>query len=467
LDVVYSLCYFFAIPLLFQPDLQVFSVLLVIPILPLIGFSLQENALSQDMVMSAGGMRLSLTAKSVLSGLGAVTILCLLLGNWILALVGCIGLLFIAGMLLPIWRNVGSAPLAVEQAEVRLVAGTTGEVVARLTSRARSALHVSISSSYPWIHPAVKKFVNLTKDEELRLKLAPLLSGPSEPELRLTSVDSHGLVQVGQQIKPVRLYVIPRARYAEWLARKYLEETASPTGATYSAFSPIPTGSMPRGNVEYCDSRYYQPGDRLKDIDWKHTAKLQRLVVKEYADESRQMAVIVVNLAAADAEQADTLVYYLITSALTLATGTISTAVAAYDEVQVRAATAPLAPRELVQKALQLGQEVVLVMPLERYIQPPDIRQLRISLGQLKDTNLEAGRKLREILDFERKAIEEGAKEHPMREALNRVLAHTLPPVTVTVISSWDHDSEALSVVLEELARKGCGAALININEKK
>lgn len=162
-------------------------------------------------------------------------------------------------------------------------------------------------------------------------------------------------------------------------------------------------GITPKRGVEYYASRFYQPGDRLKDVDWKHTAKLHEIVVKEYTEDTRQTAIIAVNLTATDVEEADKLVYNLIASALTLARRTIPTAIAAYDQEQVLAATPPLNARELVKKALQLGQKVVLTAALERYIQPPDMRQLRVSLRQLKETNIAAARKLRKILELERK----------------------------------------------------------------
>jgi uncharacterized protein (DUF58 family) len=273
------------------------------------------------------------------------------------------------------------------------------------------------------------------------------------------------MMETRQVVRPLRLYVVPRARYAEWLARKYLEETASEAGILAATFSPVVAGVAPRGGVEYCDSRFYQPGDRLKDVDWKHTAKLRRLVVKEFSEEPRQMAVIAVNLAAADAEEADRLVYHLISSALTLAGAGIPAAVAAYDHREVLAASPPLGPRELVIKALQLGQKAVVIVPLGRYLQPPDISQVRVSLRQLEGTTLEAAGKLRSLLELERRAIEEGVKEHPARQALRRVAAHTAAPGVITVISPWSHDSEALSVTLEELRRLGYGAMVVRLEE--
>ena len=459
--------YFFAIPLLFEPVLHLFSPLVAIPILPLISSGLKKNALIQSIVPPTKQRELTFTSKSVIAAIGVVILVSLLLGKWILTISSGIALLFIAGMLIYILRSLPLPPLEVEQKEIRLIAGNTAKSAIKLISKAKSPFHISVKSSYPWILLAKDRLLNLTGEAELNLSLTPSLSGPSEPQIGVFSTDLWGLIQMRQIINPVRLYVIPRARYAEWLARKYLEETASQAGVLAATFSPVAAGTIPKGGVEYCDSRLYQPGDKLKDMDWKHTAKLRQLVVKEYMEEARQVAIIAVNLAADDDEQADKLVYNLIVSTLTLAESSIPTAIAAYDQEQLLAATPLLDPRELVKKALQLGQKVVLITPLERYIQPPDIRQIRISLRHLEKAYTEPARKLREILELERRAIEEGVKEHPAREALSRVAVHALPPATITVISPWSHDYEALSLTLEELKRQGYNAIFIEIKEQK
>ena len=472
--ILVVLGYFLVIPLLLEPVLYLFSALVVIPAFPLISSSLKENALTQTLSLEGRGQKegkdspkarqATNTLKSLIAAVGIILFASLLLANWTLAITSGMVLILIAGILIYLWRRLPLFPVEVEQKGLKVIAGNTTRLTTRLKNRAKIPLHIFVKSGYSWVHIGQTRFWNLFAEAELDLTITPTLSGPSQPQIEMLVVDSWGLIQMRQLVKPVNLYVIPRARYAEWLAKKYLEETAPPAGAILAMLPAAATVTAPKSGVEYYTSRPYQPGDRLKDIDWKHTVKLQEIVVKEYIEDTRQMAIIAVNLTAANIEEADKLVYNLITSALTLAREAIPTAVAAYSQEQVLTATPPLDPREVVKKALQLGQRVVLLAPVERYLQSPDIRQVRTSLRRLERTNAEPARKLRAILELERRAIEEGAKEHPATRALNRVTAHTLPPAMITVISARNHDNEALSVTLEDLRKRGYSATLMKIS---
>lgn len=57
----------------------------------------------------------------------------------------------------------------------------------------------------------------------------PPLAGPSKLRLQASAVDPHGLIQTNQILEPIELHIIPKAKYAQWLAKKYLEQTASGT----------------------------------------------------------------------------------------------------------------------------------------------------------------------------------------------------------------------------------------------
>jgi hypothetical protein len=497
-----TLVYFFAVPLLLEPVLIALlprattlpgyllpaglSVLLIVPMFPLLISSLKEQTMAlvtidtvkQDgepscAVLSGNNdprnglehinrRELSLTAKSLIAAMVSTIVASILIGNLNMAIVGIMLSLFLIGVLTYILKNMPLTSLAVEQTEIKLIAGNKTPLPVKIVRNTKFPLHIFINSSCPWFHSDRGSIMSLGSEVKLNFTINPSLSGPSLPWFEVFCMDQWGLLKTRQKIEPLKLYVIPRARYAEWLARKYLEETAP--GPETQSFTEIPISikMMYTHGVEYNTSQLYQPGDSMRDIDWKHTTKIGQVIVKKYTEDTRRMAIIAANLTGADAEEADKLVYDLITSALTLARAIIPTSIAAYNHECVLAATPYLEPRNLVRKALELGQQVVLVTPVKRYLHPTDIRQLRTSIKQLEGKTMEAVKKLRNILEIEMKAIEEIARVHPLREALDRVTGHNPTPATITVVSTRSQDNEALYFVLEQIERKGYGAIILD-----
>lgn len=500
--ILITLVYFFAVPLLLSPALiellpltatssgywlsARLSILLIIPMFPLLITSIKEKAMAQitiDMIkqdrepvsVTLSGnndprneiehinrRELSLTAKALIAGIVSTTVASVLIGNLSIAIVSIMLFIFLVGILIYILNNMSLSPLAVEQVEIQLIAGNTTKLPVIIVRNTKFPLHIFIDSSCPWFRSDRSSIMGLGSEANLNFTINPSLSGPSLPWFEVLSTDQWGLIKTRQKFEPLKLYVIPRARYAEWLARKYLEETAPGAETQVFVDTPIPKRTMHLRGIEYDTSQLYQPGDRMKDIDWKHTAKIGQVVVKKYTEETRRMAIIVASLTGVDADEVDKLVYNLITSALTLARAIIPTSIAAYNHESVLAATPYLEPRSLIRKALELGQQVVLVTPVKRYLHPPDIRQLRISLRQLEGKTLEAANKLRNILEIEMRAIEERAMDHLLKEALDHVIGHNPTPATIAVISTKSQDNEALSFILEQMERKGHSAIILD-----
>jgi len=302
-------------------------------------------------------------------------------------------------------------------------------------------------------------------EANLNLTFAPPMAGPSKLQLHASTVDQWGLTQTNQTLEPVELHIIPKAKYAEWLAKKYLEQTASGT-APIATTSPPKTLKTARAGVEYSSSRPYQPGDSLKDVDWKHTSKLQQLIIKEYLNTQGQSAIIATNLTAKDPEEADELAYNLITSALTLATEALPTALVAYNQKDIIKTTNAINPSETLKNALKLTQNITLVEPLQRTLGPPDIKRLRRNISELEKAPTKPAEKLAEILNLEYQILQETAKEHPAGRALTRAAEGTPPPALITVVSSLSHDGDALAVTLEKLERKGYGTVIMKSKTK-
>lgn len=265
-------------------------------------------------------------------------------------------------------------------------------------------------------------------------------------------MDPWGLIQVNQLLQPVALHVIPRAKYAEWLALRYLEQSGDGVMAVTEPLSKAIRA--PKRGIEYAQSRTYQPGDQLKNIDWKHTLKLNKLIVKEFIETGRQAAIIAVNLSVTDAEEADKIAFNLITTALTLAQETIPTALAVYNHQRVIVTTAVLDPREMLKQTLLLVKDITSVELTQRLLQLPELSKLKRDIIQLKRATSEPAQRLLSLLDFEYQAIEKAAKNNPATLALSSVAEQTSSPATIVLISQLNHDAEALLVTTEKLSRR-------------
>jgi uncharacterized protein (DUF58 family) len=279
-------------------------------------------------------------------------------------------------------------------------------------------------------------------------------------------LDRWGLLQHRTELEVARLQVIPRARYALWLARRYLE-TSKTGGAIPTALSLAVSrrtiGS--RAGIEYYGSRSYQPGDSLRSIDWKRSLKLDEIVVKEYDLPRVTAALLLVNAAAASAGEADRLVHAWLTTAITLARESVPAVLAVYDQRQVLAATGFLGPRELVSRSLALSGHVTVWPAPVRYLRAaPDPVRLRASSRRLKAAGGNSAARLAELLDVEFAALRQLAVSSPATWALSRALQKASTRPTVLFLSARNHDAEALAVARYDLAARQYDCAEVSLS---
>lgn len=444
----------FITPLTLQPPAgEFFAALFVIPALPLLDNSLKERASNQD--FSPSERRKPTTILMTLSiAIIVVLAVSLILANWTLSLTSALLTIYLSAVSIYTLYSIPKAPLQVSDTRARIIAGDTSNVLVAFKNKSKLALHTIFVSPHPWVSLAPAR-LEIGRDEaKLNLALTPSLSGPSKPKLQAFITDPWGLIQVHQGLEPVDMHVIPRARYAAWLAMKFLgqatQQIASTSVATSSSEVPIAT----RRGVEYMSSRPYQPGDMLKDMDWKRMCKFNELVIKEYMEAKGLFTIIAVNLTVKDAEEADKLACNLITLALTMAKAAIPSSLVAYNHREILLSTGTVEPREMLKRALGLERDIVIAEPVHRFLQPPDIRRLRRTMTQLEQAKTEPAQKIAEFLRFESEAIQQRAKDHPAG-AIIKAAEHVPPPATVAVISARNHDAEALLATLDRLERRG------------
>jgi hypothetical protein len=426
---------------------------LALPAFYLLDQHLKENARRWDAFSTSSGKRRPTHVFFSLAAAVPLMLLIALVAQRPILIYADIALLFylLGALTLAVWR-IPNAVFSVKAVPKRLVAGTAGDIFFELNSKASLPLHALFNSTVSWMQVTPSQALLNKGTNRFTLSLKPPLAGQPKPRIKILALDPHGLFYISEDIEPVELHVIPRGEYAAWLARKYLDQNYA---------DPFSTGDTTAKNrlnakrgTEYQDSRDYRPGDPLRNIDWKHTLKLSQLIVREYEEAGEQGAIIAVNLTTGDEEAADMLAFYLITTALTLAREEIPTALTAYNHRDVINSTHILEPNAALAQTLTLTGEISIEKFSDRRLEPVDIAKIRRTIKQLRQAKSKPAQRLLDLLDFEHRFTEEGARHHPATRALTTVTRNTPAPAMIFVISQFNHDTEAILVNTEKLAAR-------------
>jgi hypothetical protein len=455
-DLLTKYFMFFAIALLFSTYFNpIYSLLIALPVLLVILDGLETTAGSPAFrntgrTRSPSVIYINLLLIAVLS-LGAS----LFFGNTTLLLASAIVILFYGILGILVIRRFPVKAVEETRVQKRMLAGNEDSIDIKLTPGNRWGGLLLVESPYQWLK-ASPNIVPLNQPSlTVKVTLSPLLSGPSIIKLNGRATDRWGIMQTRFELEPLRLYVTPRARYAAWLAKRYLEGTRPGNLPLITNTEAITATYGLRRGIEYYGSQLYQPGDSLKNIDWKHSLKYNELITKEYTEFHGQPAVILINLGASDAEEADKLAYNIIATALSLAQENIPAALAVYDLENVKLTTPVLQPQNLVSQSTKVAQEIVTFANPKKYLSPPDISRLRSNIRRIRFAESEASRVLAKILQLEYDNLSNNTRLHPATKALNEVFNKVDKQSNIVIISNRNHDAEALSFNTYTFTRNG------------
>ncbi len=431
---------------------QIVATALILPVLYLLDLYLRENVLhTRAFTREKGERNTTYTFVSLLIAVLAVMLISPVVDRPVLLFTGVALALYLLCVMLWVLFSIPRQPFSADTMARRIIVGTTGRTRLNLTSRSRVKMHSQLRFTVPWVQVEPQQVILEEGSTNLELNFTPPLAGESRPQLNVSTFDPRGLVQINQLLEPLDLHIIPRAKYAEWLAMKYLEQTGS--GVVSSMSVPQDYANHRRG-IDYMESRTYQPGDPLRHIDWKHTFKLSQLIVREFQETGELAVIIAVNLSVADAEAADSLAFNLLTAALTLARENAPIALAAYNQRDVVLNTGITESLEILRQALSLIRKIEIVKFADRYLEPTNIAKIRRNIKQLQQTDSEPARRLLEIFNFEHHSIEEIARNHPATLAMTAATRHISAPAMILVLSQLNHDAEAVLVTAEKLAKR-------------
>ena len=404
------------------------------------------------------GWRFTTVFHRLVMALGAVAVLGVATGEaGLLAAIGAVAPYLLLTALRAITRLLQPGAIAYEAPQIHVLAGSEATATARVRADSEVLAELSFFPYDGWagVQPQTSTVTNA--GIEIALSVRPPLSGPQSVRVLSVSTDARGFVHLGVAVEALQLVVVPRAQVAAHLARRFLEGGSPMLALERLAHRTV--GDR-RGRGEYWGSRAYVPGDRLQDVDWKHTIKLRQLTVKQFVRDSQTRVGILVNLQAEGAEGVDRLAWDLMTLVLTLASEAIPTTIAAYSGEDVfMAAGERDDPKALVRKTLGLLPRMITLPVSERVLGPPEVAWL--SRSTLASRQGVAGGQgvLSGLLLMEREILAGRLHGHPVTRAAAEVRRRLPPPATLVLLSRCTADQDVLGTVADELERSGYSGA--------
>ncbi len=446
----------FILPLVLEPVAGgPLAALATLPLFAHLDMTLRKNRSAVCRIGLPSGRHPTDLGILLLTTVFAVGLVGVFLGDSALELTSLACLVYFGIVAAIITASLPQKPLQESRVSFRAIAGSQSSTQIHIPSLASIGGQLYLRSTYPWLAVTPPSQSLSTSNITATIVSTPELSGPTIPEFDAVAVDAWGLSQVAFKLQPVQMDVIPRARYAVWLAKKYLD-TARP-GAVVSDTPSTRFGGIhvARKGGEFYGASPYQPGDNLRAIDWKHSAKLGEMIVQEFSEPYTSSPLLLVNLSAPDEEEADKLAYSIITTAITLAREKIPAAIAAYNNEKVVKVTDLLPPRDLVRVATDLTDSITRYVVPATHLAPPDLSRIKMNTDRLSGVPSDAAQKLAQLLTLEYTNIKASADLNPATSAASRGLAGKKQLLQVLVISGMNHDAEAVALLVSRAKALG------------
>jgi hypothetical protein len=429
------------------PDLG--ALLLNLPLILMVGPLLEENARREILKGIHKSRTITMPAVTLMSVCFTMILIGIMLPSLPLFFTVCLLLIYLATALGYALKITAGSALSVAPLKERMLSGNTHRIQLLVKANGPFRLYATFTPEPPWIE-VTDRCIEISKTvKPVEIVFTPPLSGTASPAFHAVFSDLWGLVCSSTILQPLTLDVIPRSKYARHLAQRFL--SGAGTGTAPEAILPLAASIRRSRGMEYLSSRDYQPGDRLKDIDFKHSLKLGHTISKDFSSTGGMACVLLANLSASSAEAADTITYNLICFALTLAYESIPTALALYNRSGVLEVTAVRNPRDILRRVLAITQDIDVITAVPRRLASPQIKSLRHNMDLLSQSSSPVASRLIELIKYQFNTFKLNAADHPATAALNRVLLKVKAPALVLLASEPDEDIEAWAVIYDRL----------------
>ncbi len=210
--------------------------------------------------------------------------------------------------------------------------------------------------------------------------------------------------------------------------------------------------------LEYAGSREYVAGDTLRHMDWKATARLGRLVVKEFYVEGGAGVHLAYEAVASDPVSADRLSAAFLNTALAVVRQHLPVGLTVHDGLKIWLHIHGVQPALAVALALQYALKTVQADAEQLYtvLEPESASELRGILQQLDQTPL------RQLLQAELKALQDrGTEPYKVLQQLLTVGGR----VQLILATSLTGDPLPVFELAGTARRKGCPLLILQPTE--
>jgi hypothetical protein len=225
-----------ALPLTLSPLISHYlAALFVLPAIPILDYELKGNAKSQPFSPFAEGRKVSPLLRGILISLGFVLFFSLVAASYTLNLTVALLGAYIASVSIYTLHRLSHPLRQEEDVQLKVVAGENKGFAVNLRNESGMPLRLRLESPYHWVRLG-RAELEVTETVGIEAWVEPPLAGPASLSLQVSVLDERGLLQANRLMEFAQLTVIPRATYAAWLARRYLEGGQGLSGAHHSPF---------------------------------------------------------------------------------------------------------------------------------------------------------------------------------------------------------------------------------------
>ena len=326
-------------------------------------------------------------------------------------------------------RKVKAKP---SQINVRMTAGESREL--RLSLNSQAVEDLELENYEKWVRVVSEPY---SEYRLVKVEVNPQVSG----EYALKSLHCHALSPLklfrAEIEVPFNLQVKAYPRFLAWIveAVKFLEY-----GGEYG-LGGLP-GKRKGLGLEYFETREYYPGDHPKFIDWKATARLSKLMVKDFYEEVYGSAHLIYDVRSLGPITSDKLASLFLSAALSLAHTGLPVNLTIKSGSETIFEAEKLGSMETLKIALAYIMETRHVSEWDIY----EVCEPKPSLSLLKTLKNAKAEGLAKILELKLK----GLKETPIIERIKQ----SSQRLEITYICSIIHDSTTLLELSGEVQLK-------------